>query len=257
MNTNSNVIMVAAHRGAHLKYPENSMPAVSEAVRLGIDVAEVDIRFTKDKKMVIMHDKTVDRTTNGKGLVADYTFEEIRKLKLRIKDSVTNEIVPTLEEVFKIAKGKILVDLDIKERGTVDSIIALVDRMDMKKNCVFFVYRPEYAKIIKERDHELMAMVRTSKTSDVPEVFKIAKPEAVHIDQGHYNDTVVNVCKSNGSRIWINALGDVDSKVAAGDLNAFEEVTKYGANMIQTDQPALLKEYLEARNLYHKKIALK
>ncbi len=256
-NTNSNVVMIAAHRGAHLLYPENSIPSVIEAIRLGIDVAELDIRFTKDRKMVIMHDKTVDRTTTGKGLVSDYTFDDIRKLKLRIKDSVTNEIVPTLEEVFMLAKDKILIDLDIKEYGCIDSIIPLVNRMGMEKNCIFFVYLPAYAKMIKDLDHELISMVRTGKTSDVPDVFKIVKTEVVHIDPSHYNDTVINECKSNGSRIWINALGAVDKKVAAGDINAFEEVIKYGANMIQTDQPALLKGFLESRNLYHKKLVQK
>src|SRR6186997_186218 len=65
-NTNNTVVMIAAHRGAHLVVPENSLLAIKEAIDLGIDIAEVDVRFTKDKHLVIMHDKTINRTTNGK-----------------------------------------------------------------------------------------------------------------------------------------------------------------------------------------------
>ncbi len=251
LNPSNDVVMIASHRASHLLYPENSLPAIEDAIKLGIDIAELDIRFTKDKKLVIMHDKTVDRTTTGKGLVSDFTFEELRKLHLRIKDSVTNEVVPTLEEAFALAKGKILIDLDIKQADCVDSLIALVHRTKTEKNCIFFVYLPEYSKMIKEKDSLLLTMVRTGRTADVPVVFTKTNPEVVHIDPSHYNDTVVTTIKSNHARVWINALGTVDARAAKGDLGAFEDVIGKGANIIQTDQPALLKAYLESKKRYY------
>ncbi|WP_315823722.1 hypothetical protein [Paraflavitalea speifideaquila] len=79
----------------------------------------------------------------------------------------------------------------------------------------------------------------------------MVKTEAVHIDPSHHTATVVNIIKGHGARVWINALGEVDMKVAAGNTAAFEGVLKEGANIIQTDQPALLKAYLLSTNRYH------
>jgi len=250
-HTNNNVIMIAAHRGPHLKYPENSIPAIKEGVNLGIDIVELDIRLTRDKKLVLMHDKTVDRTTTGKGRVSDYTFEELRKLRLRIKDSVTQEVVPTLEEALAITKGKVLIDLDIKEKDCVDSIIALTARTHTEQNVIFFVYKPEFAKMIKDRNSKFYTMVRTQNANQVDSCYKITVPQVVHIDPSHYTTGVTGTVKSNNGRVWINALGDVDDEVVAGNIAAFEKVLKNGANIIQTDQPALLKKYLESKGLYH------
>ena len=71
---------LCAHRGANETHPENTLAAFKEAIRLGAHMIEFDVRMTKDKKLVIMHDKTVDRTTNGSGAVSDLTLNEIKKL---------------------------------------------------------------------------------------------------------------------------------------------------------------------------------
>ncbi len=65
------------------------MPAFRKAIELGIDIIELDVRCTKDGKLVLMHDRTVDRTTNGRGPVDSFTFEEIRKLKLNFNGKIT------------------------------------------------------------------------------------------------------------------------------------------------------------------------
>ena len=76
-------------------------------------MVEIDIHKTKDNQFIIMHDATVDRTTNGKGKISDMTLDEIKKLKLRSGHGVvTRHSVPTLEEVLNLVKGKILVNID-------------------------------------------------------------------------------------------------------------------------------------------------
>ena len=249
-NTNNTVVMIAAHRGAHLDVPENSLLAIKEAIDLGIDIAEVDVRFTKDKHLVIMHDKTINRTTNGNGKVSDLTFEEIRKYRLKQKDSLTNEIIPTLEEVLLAAKGKILIDLDIKDDESIDSIIVLVTRTHTMDNCLFLVYEPILAKKIKDHSDKFNLLVRTENEMAVDTLFSVVRPEAVHIDASHYTKAVVQTLKSGKSRVWINAMDDADKVAAKGDLSAYERLLRFGANIIQTDQPALLKKYLESRGLY-------
>jgi len=244
--------MIAAHRGAHNHVPENSLASIEEAILLGIDAVELDIRFTKDRKLVLMHNKTIDGTTNGKGLVSDYTFDEIRKFRLLHKKTVTEELIPTLEEALLAAKGKILVDLDIKQDECLDSIMALVTRTGTEKNCLFFVYEPALAKMIRDRSPSYQLLIRTESVRAVDTLFNVIRPEAVHIDPSHYTKSVVKTLKRGKCRVWINALGGVDKKAAAGDLNAYDDVLKFGANMIQTDQPELVKKYLQAKRLYYK-----
>src|SRR5690349_23251679 len=78
-------VVVISHRGEHLHHPENTMPAFEEAVRLGADYIEVDVRTTADGKLVISHDANVDRCTNGAGEIAKMTFADIRKLDAGVK----------------------------------------------------------------------------------------------------------------------------------------------------------------------------
>lgn len=111
--TATDYVWVAAHRGDWVYAPENSMPALEHAIQFGANMMETDVRLTKDGKIIMMHDPTVDRTTNGKGKIADMTLEEIKKLRLRNNYGIMTQLkVPTLEEYIHAAKGKILLYLD-------------------------------------------------------------------------------------------------------------------------------------------------
>ena len=101
-----------AHRGYPLKYPENTMLGFRKALELGFSHVELDVQLTSDGVPVVIHDLTVDRTTNGTGAVKSLTLEEIRGL-----DAGQGEVVPTLEEVLQFAKGRILVNIELKQMG--------------------------------------------------------------------------------------------------------------------------------------------
>lgn len=109
----SEYVWVAAHRGDWIYAPENSIPALEHAIFFGADMIETDVRLTKDGKIIMMHDYSVDRTTDGKGTIADLTLAEIQKLRLRNNFGGMTELkVPTLEEYIQVAKDKILLYLD-------------------------------------------------------------------------------------------------------------------------------------------------
>lgn len=248
----SATVLIAAHRGAHLEAPENSMAAFRKAIEMGIDIIELDVRCTKDGVLVLMHDKTVDRTTDGKGLVNSFTFEEIRRLHLKHNGQLTEEKVPTLEEALLLAKGKIMVDLDIKSADCIRTIMTTVEKTGTESSCLFFVYEASHAKAIKEQNAAFQVLARTHNEPEIDTLFRNTKVEAVHIDEDHHTAAVVEKIRQHGAHAWINALGDVDKKAAAGDPAAFEQVLRYGANIIQTDQPALLKAYLVSTKRYYK-----
>ncbi|MBR5592031.1 MAG: glycerophosphodiester phosphodiesterase family protein [Kiritimatiellae bacterium] len=106
-------VFVASHRADWQFAPENSLAALQNALHFGADIIETDVRMTKDGKIVMMHDPTVNRTTNGSGAICELTLDEIRAL--RLKDcfgAITPHRVPTLEEYFTAAKGKACLYLD-------------------------------------------------------------------------------------------------------------------------------------------------
>lgn len=106
-------VWVAAHRADYVFAPENSIPALENAIRFGADIIETDVRLTKDGRIIMMHDYTVDRMTNGTGRVSELTLEEIKKLYLKTNWGQSTKFqVPTLEEYIRVAKGKVLLYLD-------------------------------------------------------------------------------------------------------------------------------------------------
>jgi len=120
----------------HTKYPENSLAAFQHSIDSGVDIIETDIRTTKDGKLILMHDGSVDRTTNGEGKVKDFTFAELEKLKLESDDSQTYR-VPLAEDALNLAHGKIMVDLDMKD-VYVKHLVNLVHKTQTKKQVLFF-----------------------------------------------------------------------------------------------------------------------
>ncbi|XP_074605932.1 glycerophosphodiester phosphodiesterase 1-like [Acropora palmata] len=113
---------IIAHRGGSAEAPENTLAAFKMAKENGAYGVEFDVDFTKDGKAVVIHDSTVDRTTNGKGLVGEFTFEEIRKLdascKHPLSDKFPKEKIPALEEVVELCSSlglKMLIEI---KKGT-------------------------------------------------------------------------------------------------------------------------------------------
>ena len=103
-DSRSDYVFVVAHRGDWRHAPENSVAASKGAADMGVDMVEIDIQRTKDGGFVLMHDESIDRTTEGKGNVADYTVEELKRFRLRRADgSLSDETIPTLEEALRDA----------------------------------------------------------------------------------------------------------------------------------------------------------
>lgn len=106
-------VWVASHRADGVFAPENSISALQHALQFGCDIIETDVHLTKDGQVIIMHDHSVNRTTNGTGKIADLTLKEIKGLNLRNNwGASTSEKVPTLEEYANIAKGRTMLYLD-------------------------------------------------------------------------------------------------------------------------------------------------
>ena len=149
-NNDPNVMLVAGHRGARRIRPENTMTAFKYAMDAGVDMVETDIRQTKDHQLVLMHDAKVDRTTDGTGLVRDFTFAEFRRLNAAAHDEgFAPECPPTLEELLEMVAvhPTMLINLELKEYphvegeemafDTADKTVALVEKYGLAKRIIF------------------------------------------------------------------------------------------------------------------------
>ena len=157
-------VWVAAHRADYVFAPENSIQALENAIYFGADLVETDVRLTKDGHVIMMHDYTVDRMTNGTGRVSNLTLEEIKALRLKNNwGGATDYQVPTLEEFIQVAKGKVCLYLDKagydlpghEEGHLVKELLKILKKHDVLEESVFVLNWPyEKAKRIFGEDLE-------------------------------------------------------------------------------------------------------
>lgn len=109
-------IMVIAHRGFSGAAPENTLAAFKKGIEIGSDMIELDVHLSRDGEIVVIHDETLERTTNGKGMVADHTLQELKSVDAgsSFGPAFAGEKIPTLKEVLDLAKGRVLVNIEIK-----------------------------------------------------------------------------------------------------------------------------------------------
>ena len=257
----SDYVMIIAHRGDWRNAPENSLQAYQSCIDAGFDGIEIDVQMTKDSVIVMMHDKTIDRTTTGKGKVSDYTLAELKELYLRSPIGVvTRQKIPTLDEVLEMAKGKILIQVDkwqpvkekvikvAKQHGCMNQII-LRGTKNSKQVIEEYGKFPEgliYIPVLvckgngdNEKLDDFMDNIKTSVIS-----LSFKRDDFPVIDR-------TKEIKSRGFRIWYNSLwadfnGGHDDELAMDDPeNSDGWLLQKGANIIFSDHPFLLDAYLK------------
>ena len=121
------MVQIIGHRGARGIEPENTMRSFRKALELRVDLIECDVHMTKDDHIVLIHDHTVDRTTNATGPVNGFTFEEIRRL-----DAGKGEIIPTLQELLDLARGKVMLHIELKDETATEKTVRFVEKNHME-----------------------------------------------------------------------------------------------------------------------------
>jgi len=247
---NQQSVHIAAHRGAHLKQPENSIAAIEEAIRQGASVVEVDVRASKDGVLVLMHDKTVNRTTTGQGEVAKHTYAELQKLHLRTQahGRESEHVIPTLSEALRVAKGKILVDLDFKEdrKEFVKTTYTLIEQEGMEDQVLFFLYDYKDMPKIYKLNPTITLFPRARSMADLAAILKMKLTTVVHLDESFIETEELEQLREQGIYFWMNSLGEYDDQAAKSGSMAYRSfLEKYPfVRLIQTDQPGLWGEVL-------------
>src|SRR5947207_6670737 len=151
--------LLAAHRGGALLWPETSLLAFRNAVALGADFIEFDVHLSRDGEVMVIHDPTLERTTNGQGAVRDRTVAELKALRLKDRAGVaTGETVPTLDEVIAVpsqAGRRMLLEIKLdagstRYPGIEEKVLALLDRHRMAGSTVVMAFEPATWKRMRE-----------------------------------------------------------------------------------------------------------
>ncbi len=153
-------VLNIAHRGASACRPENTLEAFTKAVILGADMIEMDVRQTVDGHLVLLHDGTVDRTTNGSGSVSELTLVQVKAL-----DAGLGSRIPTLEEVFShFVRSHVLINLEIKCPGIETEVVQLVHRRFYRDRVLISSFQPAILRGIREIDRGMRIGLLVGKT---------------------------------------------------------------------------------------------
>ena len=149
---------LCAHRGANATHPENTLAAFREAIRIGAHMLEFDVRLTRDGELVILHDTSVDRTTNGSGEVSELTLAEIKTLDAGSWKSseFAGEKIPTLQEVLDIVPKSIWLNIHLKGGYALGEDVAKVISKQRKTRQAFLACGREAAKGAKAVSSEIL-----------------------------------------------------------------------------------------------------
>lgn len=258
-------ITVIAHRGISSNAPENSLQAIKNSIEMGVDMVEIDIRETKDGQLVLMHDPSINRTTNGKGKVKDWTLEGLKTLNL-LDDFgfITENKIPTLEEALLLSKDKILINLDksynyfdkcyevMKKTGTLRQVVIKGEKTRSQVESEYGQYLDEiyFMPIVQLPNKNAKRIIDDYLNNRVPIAFEFI----IRRDPVGVMDNFDEI-REKGANIWVNALrkkhnAGHDDEKAAQDITVYDWYIENNINMIQTNQPELLINYLREKGLH-------
>jgi glycerophosphoryl diester phosphodiesterase len=262
-----NHIKVIAHRGDWRNAPENSLRGLLNCIEMGVDMVEVDLAMTKDSILVLMHDDSIDRTTNGKGLVKDWTLDSLQKLKLKLYDgTVTQERVPTLEELMLLSKGRTEIFIDkgykyIEEAYKVLKKTATLDEAHFLGFVSGDKYKQDYPQL-----HKLVHFIPLILPSDTIKQqlnsYEGIEPKYyLYSFQGEDSTQLATIASISSSANAIATTqvarfcaGHTDSISLNNPEKGWGWVIDKGFNTICTDFPERLINYLKSKDLRERKL---
>lgn len=237
-------IAVIAHRAGRGIMPENTLAAIHNAIRLGVDYVELDIRATKDGHLVIMHDGSVDRTTNGKGAVRDLDFATIRSLDAGSKFSAqyAGEKVPTFDEVLAACRGKCNIYVDHKEAPTAQ-VLEAIKKHGMEKHVVIYNGTEgllEWKRLAPQLPVMPSVPDEFRRPGGIADYEKILPAEVLDGNLVEWTKELVDQAHAAGVKVYVDNLGPNDN------LPGFRKAIEMGVDGIQTDFPDQLIAFLKA-----------
>jgi glycerophosphoryl diester phosphodiesterase len=228
-----------AHRGARKFAPENTLPAFEKAIDMGLDYVEIDVRQTKDGHLVLSHDSTVDRMTDGTGRISEMTLEEVRRLDASsgFEGDFPPTRIPTLQETLRACKGRIKIYLDLKA-AALEPVVEALDEYGMIVETV--VYSSiETLVALKGLRPDLAVMPGPGRWLSIrgvaSAIVRSLPAEVIDSNLVDYTVEAVEEIHGAGALVYVDTLGPKD------DREGMLEAIGMGVDGIDTDHPDVLE----------------
>jgi len=236
-------VLNIAHRGASAFRPENTMEAFMEAITLGADIIEMDIRQTADGHLVLLHDETVDRTTDGTGAISELTLKQVKAL-----DAGMGTRIPTLEEVFShFARDEVILHLEIKSPGIEIEVVEMVHRFSRGNRVLICSFRPTVLRKVKETDGEIKIGLLVGRARPIKSLvwikgvfplstFRKLRADTLHQHVQLAHSYLIGRCKREGIPIYVWVVDE------EAEMRRF---IRRGIDGISTNRPDLLSKVIQ------------
>jgi glycerophosphoryl diester phosphodiesterase len=219
-------LLKIGHRGARAYEPENTLSSFRRAVELGVDAVELDVRKTKDNKIVVIHNSDVNKTTDGSGSVSSFTLEEIKKFVTE-----KGEHIPTLEEVLDAVGKRVKILVELKEPGLEENVLELIRRKRLIGNVIIISFDEDVLMKVRELDDEVtLGLIYVRHKNPIQSALELKAEYLLPLYRFTHS---ANVKKAHEKGL----------KVIVWTINTKEEALEYkkkGVDGIATDRPDVL-----------------
>ena len=224
---------IMGHRGASAYEPENTLRSIRTALAMGVAAVEIDVQLTRDGELAVIHDSTVDRTTNGKGAVRDYTLAELKNL-----DAGKGEAIPSLAEVVAEVAGKAHLVIEVKHPEAAPALLKFYQARDIFDETHVISFWHPVVKALRTKEPRLRTgVLLVGCPADPVGLARAALAEALVLHYGYVTPDLVNAAHAAGLLVYIWNIDDRET------LRPYLAMNLDG---IGSNRPDILVDYIKS-----------
>lgn len=239
-NSEKRTIEIVVHRGANHLAPENTVAAAILALKHGATWIELDVRSSKDGILYNLHDETLDRTTNGKGLIRETTSQDIDGLDAGswFNSTYAGVKVPRIAEMLDSLKGRANIFFDVKRGIDVVKLIALVKEKGYEESSFFWFADPDMLTNLIQLAPNLRVKVNANNVEGLKKWMKVCKPSIVETEPQYITPAFHDFCQKQGIKIM--------AAIQNGTVENYHQAILTEPDMVNLDQPELFEQVLKS-----------
>ncbi len=224
---------IMGHRGASAYEPENTLRSIRRALEMGVSAVEVDVHLSKDGRLVVIHDDTVDRTTDGHGRVRDLTWEELRRL-----DAGRGERLPSLEEVAELLHGRAHLIAEVKDPQAGPALVQCFRERRLFEAAHAISFWHPVVKAMKEAEPRLQTgVLLVGCPVDPGGLARAARADALVLQYSYVTPELVAQAHAHGLQVFVWNIDDPET---------LKPYLTMGLDGIGTNRPDVVVEYVKA-----------
>jgi len=233
-------VRIGAHRGAMCHAPENTLPAFEVAIEHGTYRIECDVRRTADEALILIHDATVERTTNGEGSVRDKSLNEIKSL--RAQGDVQ---IPTFAEALECAKGRARMLVELKDDDIVDQVVEEIVAAGMESECTVIAFHGDSILRARALNPDIARGYFFLEPGDVnlPKIIEDFAPALLVVWPRAATPEIISEAKSLGLQV---RCGFADNMTYEESFEIFKRMVVMGVDEVSCGRPDWIKQMIES-----------